>query len=275
LFRTNAFTLIGLLFLTILPASAAKKEIIRLQADVSILQQQVRALKKDFDSEIAVLRALVEKLYDQSGRVQASLEQLRSFNQQNQATVGAKVESMDTQFSVVNTGIDMVMGRINKLSIQLAETKTHVEALDAPSRAGGPVTPEELYNSAYGDFIKGSYDLARQGFQEYVNHYPDTELSDNALYWVGETFYVDRKFDKAVDAFDRVIQLYPKGDKAAATILKKGFSYLELKNNKAGIKELRWLIRKYPSSNSAKLAKARLKSMGVTVAVSRRRASSR
>ena len=275
MFRTNAFTLIGLLFLTILPVSAAKKEIIRLQADVSILQQQVRALKKDFDSEIAVLRALVEKLYDQSGRVQASLEQLRSFNQQNQATVGAKVESMDTQFSVVNTGIDMVMGRINKLSIQLAETKTHVEALDAPSRAGGPVTPEELYNSAYGDFIKGSYDLARQGFQEYVNHYPDTELSDNALYWVGETFYVDRKFDKAVDAFDRVIQLYPKGDKAAATILKKGFSYLELKNNKAGIKELRWVIRKYPSSNSAKLAKARLKSMGVTVAVSRRRASSR
>lgn len=275
MFRPNVFAIIGMLFLTTLPASAAKKEIIRLQADVSILQQQVRELKKAFDSEIAVLRALVEKLYDQSGRAQASLEQVKSFNQQNHATVGAKVESMDTQFSVVNTGIDMVLERISKLSMQLAETKSQVESLDSPSRATGPVRPEELYNSAYGDFIKGSYDLARQGFQEYVNNYPDTELSDNALYWIGETFYVDRKFAKAVDAFDRVIQLYPKGDKAAATILKKGFSYLELKNNKASIKELRWVIQKYPSSNSAKLAKARLKSMGEKIAVSRRRASRR
>ncbi len=270
MFRTTPFFSLGILLVATLPVSAAKKEIIRLQADVSILQQQVRELQKSFDSDIAVLKDLVEKLYDQSAKTQVALEGMKSFNQQTEATVGAKIETMETQFSVVNTGIDMVMERINKLSMQMAETKTSVESLDAPRRDVGPVSPEALYNSAYGDYIKGSYDLAREGFQEYVNNYPETELSDNALYWVGETYYKDRKFAEAVDAFDRVIQVYPKGNKVPAAILKKGFSYLELKNDQAGIKELRWVIQKYPSSDSAQVAKNRLKTLGVSTRASRR-----
>ncbi len=258
-----------------LPASAAKKEIIRLQADVSIMQQQVRELQKGFDADIAVLKDLVEKLYDQSAKMQAALEGMKSFSRQTEAVVGAKIESMENQFSVVNTGIDMVMERINKLSMQMAETKTSVESLDSPRRDVGPVSPEVLYNSAYGDYIKGSYELAREGFQEYVNNYPETELSDNALYWVGETYYKDRKFSEAVDAFDRVIQVYSKGNKVPAAILKKGFSYLELKNDQAGIKELRWVIQKHPSSDAAQVAKNRLKTLGVSARASRRRASRR
>lgn len=271
-------SILGLVFVANLPVWAAKKEIVRLQADVMILQQHVRGLQKSFDSEIAVLKALVERLYDQSNKVQLALEQVKTFNQLSQASVGSKVESIDTQFSVVNTGIDMVMEKINKLSLQLAATKTQVESLDNPSSrlALNPAAlpaPEELYTLAYGDFIKGSYDIARQGFQEFVENYPETELSDNATYWIGETFYVEKKFAEAVDAFEKVIQLYPKGDKAAAATLKKGFSYLELKNKKAAIKELRWVIRKHPSSKSAQLAKERLKALGVSIKPSRRRAS--
>ena len=207
--------------------------------------------------------------------MQAVLEGMKSSNQQTETVVGSKVDSLETQFSVVNTGIDMVMDRINKLSMQLAETKTQVESLDNPRRAGGSVSPEALYNSAYGDYLKGNYDLARDGFQEYINNYPETELSDNALYWIGETYYGLRNFAEAVDAFDRVIQVYPKGDKVPAAILKKGFSYLELENRQAGVKELRWVIQKHASSEEAKIAANRLKTLGVSARAPRRKASRR
>ena len=65
---------LGILLMAMLPASAQKREIIRLQADVSILQQQLRELQKGFDSDIAVLKDLVEKLFDQSNRMQAVLK---------------------------------------------------------------------------------------------------------------------------------------------------------------------------------------------------------
>ena len=273
--RNTVLPCLGILLMAALPASAQKREIIRLQADVSIMQQQLRELQKSFDSDIAVMKDLVEKLFDQSARMQIVLEGMKSSNQQTEAVVGSKIDSMENQFSVVNTGIDMVMERINKLSMQLAETKTRVESLDNPRRGVGSVSPEALYNSAHGDYLKGNYDLAREGFQEYVNNYPETELSDNALYWIGETYYKDRQFAEAVDAFDRVIQVYPKGNKVPAAILKKGFSYLELNNQQAGVKELRWVIQKHPSSDEAKIARNRLKTLGVSARATRRKASRR
>jgi tol-pal system protein YbgF len=176
--------------------------------------------------------------------------------------------------------LDVILDKIAKLSQQLAETKTKVESLDtppppssistvnplSPSPSRTPPSPEELYNTAYGDFVKKNYDLAKDGFQEYLKHYPDTELSDNAQYWIGESFYVQRKYSDAIQAFDKVLQDYPRGDKAPAAALKKGYSLLELKNNDAGIRELRGVIQKYPASDSAPLARDRLNSMGVPIA---------
>jgi tol-pal system protein YbgF len=168
----------------------------------------------------------------------------------------------------------LLLDRISKLSQQIAETKAKVEVLDQPQQSSqgtpgaakpGPPSPEELYNSAYGDFLKGSYDLSRQGFEEYLKNYPDTELSDNAQYWIGESYYVQRKFSDAIKAFDNVIQNYPKGDKVAAAELKKAYSMLESKNTEAGIRVLKLLIAKYPGSDSAQLAKDRLNSLGVPV----------
>ena len=248
------------------------KEIIRLQADMALLQQQVRDLQKSFDQQGAVLKTLVEQLAEQISNLKKSVEEVKGSNQQTQASVGAKIESVNGQFSAVNSSLDLVLERISKLSQQIAETKAKVEVLDQTqtTAAGtpgllkaGPPSPEELYNSAYGDFLKGSYDLSRQGFEEYLKNYPDTELSDNAQYWIGESFYVQRKFPEAIKAFDRVLQDYPRGDKVAAAALKKAYSLLESKNTEAGIKELRLLILKYPGSDSAQLAKDRLNSLGV------------
>jgi tol-pal system protein YbgF len=251
---------------------AASKEIVRLQADVTLLQQQVRDLQKSFDTQNAVLQKLVEQLTDQVNILKRSVEDVKGSNQQTQASISSRVESVAGQFSAVNSSLDLVLDRIAKLSQQLAETKAKVEVLDTPPATPsgpprtGPPSPEELYNAAFGDLNKGSYDLARQGFEEYLKNYPDTELSDNAQYWVGESHYIQRKFNEAIQGFDKVLTNYPKGDKAPAAALKKGYSLLEIKNNEAGIRELRLLIQKYPNSDSAQLAKDRLNAMGVSAA---------
>ena len=248
---------------------AASKEIVRLQADMTLLQQQVRDLQKSFDSQNAVLQKLVEQLADQVNVLKRSVEEVKGSNQQTQAAVSARVESVAGQFSAVNSSLDLVLERIAKLSQQLAETKAKVEVLDTPPAASsaprtGPPSPEELYNAAFGDFNKANYDLARQGFEEYLKNYPDTELSDNAQYWIGESYYIQRKFNEAIQGFDKVVSKYAKGDKAPAAALKKGYSLLEIKNNEAGVRELRQLIQKYPNSDSAQLAKDRLTAMGIS-----------
>ena len=152
------------------------------------------------------MKDLVEKLFDQSNRMQAVLEGMKSNpTSRRKRRVGAKIDSLETQFSVVNTGIDMVMERINKLSMQMAETKSQVvESLDNPRRPSGSLRLRRRSTiPPTATTSRAATTWRREGFQEYVNNYPQTELSDNALYWIGETFYGVRNFAEAVDAFDR------------------------------------------------------------------------
>ncbi len=74
------------------------------------------------------------------------------------------------------------------------------------------------------------------------------------------------KYENAIKEFDKCIERYPQGDKAAAARLKKGFALLELSEKTAGVRELRSLIDQYSSSQEADLARQRLKKLGVTVA---------
>ena len=120
-----------------------------------------------------------------------------------------------------------------------------------------------MYDAAYNDYLKGNYDLAQRGFQEYVSNFPGSELTDNAHYWMGETYYRRRQFRQAIDQFEVVLKQYPKGDKAAAALLKKGYSHLELGERSQGIVQLRQVIRQYPKSDEARLALQRLRDLGI------------
>lgn len=257
---------------------AASKEMIRLQSDVSMVLDLVRDLQKSQVQQSTFTKTLLEQILDQVANMRKAIDEIKSSNQQSQASVAAKVETVNTQISSLNSGLDLILDKLSKLSSQVAEIKAkqQVEVLNdqpaagqpgaAPTRPALPPSPDQLYNSAYGDYMKGSYDLAVQGFEEYIKVYPDTDLSDNAAYWVGECYYVQRKFNDAVKAFDRVLTTYPEGDKTPAAMLKKGYSLLELKQNSEGVKELRTVIQKYPHSDAAQLAKDRLVAMGVSTA---------
>jgi tol-pal system protein YbgF len=274
-----SFTLLALLFMggNLL---AASKEMIRLQSDVSMVLDMMRDLQKSHDTQSAILKTLVEQIADQVAQLRRSIDEIKSSNQQTQAAVASKVETINNQIGTVNSGLDLILDKISKLSSQLAEIKAkqEVEVLKdtqsstpgaAPGRPAAPPSPDQLYNSSYSDYMKGNYDLAIQGFEEYLRIYPDTELSDNAAYWIGECHYVRRKFPEAIVAFDKVISTYPDGDKAPAAMLKKGYSLLETKQTQEGIRELRGVMQKYPGSDAAQLAKDRLTAMGVSTAIPR------
>jgi tol-pal system protein YbgF len=123
--------------------------------------------------------------------------------------------------------------------------------------------PSELYDTAYADYTKARYALAIQGFQEYLQAYPSTDLSDNAQYWIGESHYAQKKYTDAIADFDRLLKDWPKSDKAPAALLKKGYALLELGQKAEAVVQLQYVIHEHPASEEARLARARLKTIGV------------
>jgi tol-pal system protein YbgF len=136
----------------------------------------------------------------------------------------------------------------------------------AGAAAGATVTtPEELYRSAYEDYMRGNYDLAAQGFRDYMERWPSTELTDNALYWIGECLDAQGEPEEALEIFTRVLDDYPTSDKAAAAQLKKGLLYLKMDDQAQGVVHLQYVVYEYPGTREADLARERLKSLGLTI----------
>ena len=92
----------------------------------------------------------------------------------------------------------------------------------------------------------------------------EAKLAGNAQFYLADIEYRQGNFDAAVKDYDKVLEQYPSGQKAAAAQLKKGYALLELGQKDAGVRELNSLIQRYPRSIEASQARDRLRRLGVS-----------
>ena len=262
-----------LLLCLILPlffSCASNKEILLIRQDIASIKadiSQLQAEKQDLAAKLDVL--------------ERRLNQELSQAQQTQADMGLKLEGITTEMQILNEKLQDTNYRIASLSQQIAglrlmerrfsmdvqqpeaQPERKPTAGEEPDSDITPVSPEELYNTSRADFLKANYDLAIQGFRKYCQLYPDSELADNAQYWIGESYYSQQLFSQAVEGFDKVINNYPHGDKLVSAYLKKAFAYFELNQTARAVIQLQQLIREFPGSNEARIARERLESLGL------------
>ena len=124
-----------------------------------------------------------------------------------------------------------------------------------------PLDYTKLYDTAYDDYQRQNYSLARTGFAEYLRMFPETDLADNAQYWVGECYYAEGKYEEASDAFKEVITKYPTGNKVPRAMLKAGHAQLQLGRKDQARQMFQQVIDAYPLSSEADQAKSRLKKL--------------
>ena len=124
-----------------------------------------------------------------------------------------------------------------------------------------PGGENELYDAAYRDFTRGNYQLAIAGFEDFLQHYPDSDLADNAQYWLAETYYVQRQFTTALPAFELVVNSYPNSIKLPDALLKIGFCNYELSQWDQARTALERVVREFPDTTAARLATQRLERM--------------
>ncbi len=241
-------------------------------SDIERLQVQINGVEKKVDAlaSQASSREEVQKLNENLGKQSSAL--LRS-----NAEIGTKFDEMNHDMQNLAAKLDDVSRRLREVSEQLAQAQARTAgAAPAPPLPGGAqgppapapgsavmgASPADVYKQATADYQRGRFDLARQGFQEYLETYPKTDLSDDAAYWIGECYAAQKKPREAIAAWEKMIKLYPDSDKGAAAHLKKGLAHLELGEKAQAIVELQFVVHEYPGSDEAKSARQRLRSLG-------------
>jgi tol-pal system protein YbgF len=126
--------------------------------------------------------------------------------------------------------------------------------------AGGP-DDKAAYQTAF-DLLKDSqYDRAIVAFQKFLIAYPDSQLADNAQYWLGEANYVNKAFPEAQAAFQRVVDKYPQSRKRPDALLKIGYCEYELKQWDTAKATLSQVVTQFSDTPAGRLAQQRLDRM--------------
>jgi TolA-binding protein len=107
--------------------------------------------------------------------------------------------------------------------------------------------------------------LAATEFGDVIKFYPESPLSGNAFYYHAEIDYRAGKYAAAIKDYDKVIEQYPDNNKVPVSHLHKGQALIGIKQNEAGVRELRALIQRFPNSPEALSARSRLNGMGVPI----------
>lgn len=112
----------------------------------------------------------------------------------------------------------------------------------------------------------GNSDLALKGFNEYLSWFGSTDAAPEAQYYIGEILYAQKKFEEALQAFDKVLEAYPRNPKTLDAHFMKGRALVRLGQRNEGAAEFREIIRISPKSDLATRSRAELKSLGLSPA---------
>ncbi len=207
------------------------------------------------------------------------------------AQLGQQVEALDEQVRQILGRVDALerrpqpqgdTSRVEALERRLQEIATRLAAVEArpaapASPAGKPAEPppsrptttpapkataQDLYDRAYALYKQGKHTEAREAFQRFISLYPKTDLTDNAYFWIGESYYDQRQYEKAILAYDKVVQEFPRGDKVPSALLKQAFAFDAIGDPVDARILLKKLLREHPSSEQAAIARRKLEMLG-------------
>jgi tol-pal system protein YbgF len=134
-------------------------------------------------------------------------------------------------------------------------------AEDEVSLAKEPFEAQEEYRVAWLALSNQQYDKAIQQFRTFQRKNPTSEMADDAQYWIGESYFTRRDYNRAILEFNDVLK-YRKGDKVPAALLRQSEAFVEIGDKTDARLILQKLINDYPNSRQAKDARERLQSLG-------------
>ncbi len=118
-------------------------------------------------------------------------------------------------------------------------------------------TMQSQYDFAFSLLKQGNYEEAGQAFQEFLELYPQRELSGNAAYWLGESYYARKDYQRSAQIFAEGFKNYPGSSKAPDNLLKLALSLSNLGSTVEACATLKVLGQRFPQATPTILERMR------------------
>jgi tol-pal system protein YbgF len=222
------------------------RSLVDMHEQVTALQREVQQLRGDIEVQTHTLESLQKRQRDLYLDIDRRLHRMEA-------------GGIETQSGLAGTaaGASGVVSGTAPAGVAGAKTAEPPKAVAALN----PAEQRKAYDEALELLKEGRYADASAAFQSFLTTYPGSSYADNAQYWLGEVYYVTRKFKQALAEFDKVLKKYPESTKTADARLKMGYIYYEQSNWAEARTTLGQVVKDSPGSTSARLAQERIDRM--------------
>jgi len=225
------------------------------------VEDREKNLRSGYANLIAEKTSLKNKLWELNGEIEKIYFNLDSYSskldliEKKFAVLEERTISVEDYLDFDKKGSPETMEQKEE-SQKTAEQQTKPEPDSFSLEKAGE---EEVYEQAKKEFDLENFDKSMKFFIFHVKNFPKSSMADNSLFWIGEIYYKNGDYKRAIIEYQNVIEKYPSGNKVPAAYLKQGLAFynIDRKDNAKIIFET--LISKFPLSNEALIAKKKLK----------------
>jgi tol-pal system protein YbgF len=227
-------------------------------------KQDNQNLRNKFAEQNALIEGFRQEIQMLSGRLEETEYVLKQKMQTSEDSYEKKEIRLDRIDQTASSNKDRI-ARIERY-LNFESTEPDVKAkqgagIKTQSRDEQKLSEDGIYQTAKQAFDQGDFELARERFQKLIKTYPKSNNADNAQFWIGEIYYQEKWYEKAILEYQKVIENYPNGNKVQSSLLKQGFSFFNLGDKANARLIFTELIKKYPKSNEAEIARKKLKGL--------------
>jgi tol-pal system protein YbgF len=243
----------GAALLLLLAASGCAPQLDRIELG----QQEIRdelaelsATNRRLERELSALNELVRQGSDLGGETDA----------QRTARLGQLSQRIDQLMQLLQDNSQYM--RDLSARVDLLATRSGVPTLGeykpppAGAAAGLPEEGRSIFQAAELDRDRGNRELAAAGYGEFLEKYPESELADDALYWLGVLEQEADHCEQALSHFGLLLSRFPQSERAASALLKSALCLDELGERDEAEKKRQELLQKFPESDEANLVRA-------------------
>jgi tol-pal system protein YbgF len=264
-----------------------KQDVTQQRRDITTVRTELDRLKEKTSGVVSeesfnVMRQSQAEIQSQLSNASRDIQVLSGRFDENKYFVektlkdsAAETDLIKTQLTSIEGQIKDIKEKLNALEGQIRQqkesskeqTKEAEKSIEEPKEESQQQVSQSLkplkdkaaiYEGAYDAFKKKKYKDARERFEAFIKEFPKDKLTDNAYFWIAETYYGEKDFEGAILAYETLLKKYPKSEKAPASLLKQGLSFIEIGDKRTGKIILEQLKERYPDSKEAELAKKKV-----------------
>jgi len=246
-----------------------KERIDTLNKKVSTLENK---LSKDLMVEIKTqVLSDLEDIKTEQAHLSSQLEDLKASQEEEKKEFSTKLETLSTQVQALELKVKELE---KKLELPIAPAPTNATTttnatvtanatVSQPPKPdeGKPLNEAELYEKAYSYYQKGDFKNARTLFEEYVKTFPKGKWVGQAYFWIGESYFKEKKYEDAILNYQKLIELPGWHPLKPTAMFNQAQAFRALGDVEAYKILLKKIITQYPNSKEAQTAKNLLKNL--------------